>query len=370
MVNFFRSAFAPTTDLPRTSINPTMVNPQVPARQMNQTINFIQNSTLGQPYVTTSALLTPLFAIYTYMNNLQKNALFNMNPDGTLIPEKIQDPKTGLLNKDNPAFQRQYLGADKLLRDSFATEFGDIQRKSVVKLAKELVASGKLVLTQDQDIKTLVYANLTQLQLDTISDSFNGKFKVPTPIGKKPSKKIQSRWFYFRPQNFRFADFQSIVAQSRLKSTGIPQGILNTQIAKAVTDPALAKKVLEGYRTQVCDYRATYPDADGVPYLDLAVLVQNAFYPPTVTTRGGLKAANPSLYYRALFDEEQVVLSHVLDNWREKLGRAKPKKEEVKTLVGGPAALATYNGGTRRIYDELLPVDKATIDKLYPTVFV
>lgn len=133
--------------------------------------------------ITTSALLTPLFAIYAKRHNLTSLARDNQGK----TPDKMN---------------RQFLGADAAMTQAFGPSFATIQQQDMAKIA---AAGGQ-----------------------------NGGLKP----GKLPNKQGQykSTDYYraFDPQNFTYAKIQSIVAANRVPKT--QQTVAIAEMSKPVKD--------------------------------------------------------------------------------------------------------------------------------------
>lgn len=252
IVNFFAAA----------DLGP--LNPAAPVSDQNPALTA-QLSFLGggagrgnPTSITTSAMLTPLFAIYAKRNQLNRLALENQG-------------------KPVEQWNNQFLGADPLLTDHFAATFEAIRTANLTKLASE------------------------------------GHQEDALKPGAKPGKdgryKANDRYLAFKPNNFRYANFQSIVAKNRFKKAD-----LNPE--QAVQIAAMPKDVADQYQgfvdiavTQQKAQQKATGQAFPIDYANLANQVAVA--------RNQTLADIPSLSLRAVLDTEQQLVSSALAVMRE-----------------------------------------------------
>lgn len=286
LVQFFRNA-----DLG--GIDPTRpVGPQNPGLTWN--LSFLGTSQDGVNWgapsgITTSAMLTPLFAIYAQRNRLQANATQNAN-------------------KPEAQWNNQFLGADGLLTQVFGTgpnnTFERIRNNDLAKIAARGETVGALK-TKDS----------------------RGNPYTPVPNKETGAYKATDYVLAFEPNNFRYANFQSIASQNR-----IPKDSLDADQAARVEPMAedVAKNyqglVNQALQRQVAQSKAGQA-VDPIQYQALAMQAVGA-------TDVQQLAQFPALLLRMRLDAEQQIVSSVLAQMRErKKAEEKAAKAAAKAAV-------------------------------------
>ena len=275
LVNFFKNANLGAID-PRQAVS--AANPSI-----GDYLTFIVAQGQAATYVTTQAILTPLFAIYAAVNNLKSISLHNQGK-----PEYVRNAAGKTVSNWNG----QWLGADATMKQHFNQTLTRATALSLTqpKLDSRAASKAKLAVKMAKAQAAPITGKTAEAQAKSRRDKQSKIASINKAIADvKP----------FSPDDFRYFDFQTLVMINRvppnagaLTAAGIG-GAAATTALSYVDRPATYTADLKRYST------AIKLEVDAGRPVDPATLLASVF-------PGGTASVQMQIF-AALLSEQRMV---------------------------------------------------------------